>query len=189
MRRALATLGTAHLVRRPAPQPGREPRRAESARSARRPLQGASHLRLVRPRRVPVSQGARRCRTTRCGTRVMCPSATGIPPRRCTRWIRPTNCASPGSNASAEFTAWKARKHARLHRSRAQAMTGPHRARRAPAGPVVPGRHISWHAYCSLPTAEYEFRPTHRVRRARQRAGAGAGAPGRRRACSRATRV
>ena len=34
------------------------------------------------------------CRITRCGTRDTSRSATGTPPRRCTKWNRPKNCAS-----------------------------------------------------------------------------------------------
>ena len=70
----------------------------------------------------------------------------------------------------------------RLHRSRAHTDDGPHRQganRPRPSGART--AHFMARVLLS-PTAEYDSRPTHRVRRARQRAGAGASAPGRRRA-------
>ena len=75
MRRALATLGASHLVRRPAPQPGES--RASSIRSNCATAAGSCIRSSTGPTATSGSTCKRTtCRTTRCGTRATSRSAT-----------------------------------------------------------------------------------------------------------------
>ena len=86
----------------------RAARNAESAGSARRPLQGSSDLRLVRSRRVPVPQGARAAVSPALGPGLRVHRRLALDQGAAAKWSRPRSCASPASSASAASTAWKA---------------------------------------------------------------------------------